>query len=87
MIGNSSKPLCTYLGPDIFQKVWVSFAKDKPAEKWYNHIHYESSSLRVRHEFQIWLWDQSASIRRRDNKYYLEFFNEADAMFFLLKWA
>lgn len=86
-----TKPEC-YLDPDFLNKVWSNYVNNKTDGKvkfYYQPSDYARVSRRgnLSQEFESWLWEQGASIRRIEGKCYIEFVDSTSAIMFSLRWS
>lgn len=76
----------------ILNKVWCrwresEFGNSNPFggnfyTKDYAHVARKTKNAQ---DFELWLWAEGAAIKRENKKCYLEFFDETDAMAFVLR--
>lgn len=85
-MGNA-KNLKTRLGTEVINKLWFDFIEAKGAVLYtsdYNRVPRRGGAAR---EFESWLYSQGCYVVQENHKRYLEFINEDQATFFMLKYA
>jgi hypothetical protein len=74
----------------ILNKVWTNWLRKKFTDPYIvrsNSTDYSRVARRshIAQEFEMWLWAEGAAVRRANKKCTLEFFDEADALAFVLR--
>ena len=80
------------LGPETVDKIFMAWKvsdyqiRSGELEAYFIARIWARVDKRYLQEFGDWLWPQGGNLRQDNKKYYIDFRDEAQASFFLLKW-
>lgn len=87
---------CYRVGSDQTYRIAKKWFTDFAPQKWRdyysnwnkgNPTHVGHWPTNMRNDFSSWLWSQGINLVRDNKLYYLEFLNESDASFFILRYV